>query len=569
MASKTARKRKTSVPTDFDEDAVEQRKRDKKRVQNRLSQQCYREKQASYIKQLERFVENVQAAGSGSADIPSQLQEMQRKQLRLMKENQELREAILRMRKKLLSLSTAASTSADDVIFERILNAPADDDNAKTDETLAQEAPILANEAQNPFPSHFACSAAPPLADLPPTTTPDSLGGPLSTDPSNQISNSIPMSNPDHASNLNHMSGFSHMSNPDHTSNPNHMSSLNHTSNSISMPNPNHTPNQITMPTGPIPIIPQRPPAIDDRNKHHLTGDIALRFNTILATPPIPPIPNSIPLSTPYYPSRESFRLDPADYSDLVMEETERSVRDSMAKMRFGFFRDAWSQWTVARQFTPQQIDEIDHMTLTDLCRIAFRIVLKASALEKYVYAGGTLPTIAKVLRWRITPTIENRAAIAEPFRPTPLQQLVRDRHPSIDFIHWGELRDQLIIYMGAYNMQTLIMDTLQFLVREVPQLNIAIPVLEFYNALAASTDPAELMSPETNIIQYDPLISYNPNPPSTMKLVRKYGLDRILERKLMPAFAKKYPFLDISSSQSLPPSRLPQVASPFPRDPD
>jgi hypothetical protein len=112
MASKAPRKRKTTVPPDFEEDAVEQRKRDKKRVQNRLSQQCYREKQASYIKQLERFVENVQSAGSGSADTPSQLQEMQKKQLRLMKENQELREAILRMRKKLLSLSTAASTSA-------------------------------------------------------------------------------------------------------------------------------------------------------------------------------------------------------------------------------------------------------------------------------------------------------------------------------------------------------------------------------------------------------------------------------------------------------------------------
>jgi hypothetical protein len=112
MASKAPRKRKTSVPIDADDDGAEQRKLDKKRVQNRLSQQCYREKQVSYIKQLERFVENVQSAGSGSADTPSQLQEMQEKQLRLMKENQELREAILRMRKKLLSLSTAACTSA-------------------------------------------------------------------------------------------------------------------------------------------------------------------------------------------------------------------------------------------------------------------------------------------------------------------------------------------------------------------------------------------------------------------------------------------------------------------------
>jgi hypothetical protein len=220
------------------------------------------------------------------------------------------------------------------------------------------------NEAQNPFPLHLASVAAPPSTDLPPTTTPDSLGDRLSIDPSNHISSLIPMSNPDRTSNSNHIS------------------------NSISMPNANHMPNPVPVPTGPIAVVPQLPPAIKDHSKQQLTGNIALRLNTTLASPPIPPIPNSATLSTPYYPSRESFRLDTADYSDLVMEETERSIRDAMAKMRFCFFRDAWSQWTVARQFTPQQIDEIDHMTLTDLCRIALRIVLKASALERYVYAG-------------------------------------------------------------------------------------------------------------------------------------------------------------------------------------
>ncbi|KAH0541235.1 hypothetical protein FGG08_004291 [Glutinoglossum americanum] len=510
------RKRKTSVPADVDDDAAEQRKRDKKRVQNRLSQQCYREKQASYIKQLERFVENVQAAGSGQADIPSQLQEMQKKQLRLMKENQELREAILRMRKKLLSLSTAASTSADDVIFERILNAPTDDDQqAKPEEDASQETPAI-TDVQNPFTINFAAGAIPPLLDAPPVATPDSMTDPLSMDNFNTI--------------LNHI--------PDHI--PNHIP--NHISNHIL----NHIPNHISMPSSnSLAIVPPATAALSDHNKQ-LTGDMPLRFNASLAGPSIPAI---APITTPYYPSRDSIKIDPADYSDIVMEGTEKSVREAMEKMRFGYFRDSYSQWAMARQFTPQQIEEIDHMTLSDLCRIAFRIVFKATALEKYVYAGGTVPVVEKVLRWRISPSAENRAAINEPFRPTPLQQLVRDRHPSIDFIHWGELRDQLIIYIGAYDMQTLIMDSLLYLVREVPQLHIAIPVLEFYNALAAASEPPDFAS-EPIAAQYDPLIPYNPNSPATLSLVKKFGLDRVLERKLTPVFAKKYPFLDISSSE-------------------
>jgi hypothetical protein len=163
---------------------------------------------------------------------------------------------------------------------------------------------------------------------------------------------------------------------------------------------------------------------------------------------------------------------------------------------------------------------------------------------------------IEKILRWRIVPSPENRDAIDEPFRPTPLQQLVRDRHPTIDFIHWSELRDQLIIYMGAYNMQTLIIDTLQFLVRDVPELNISIPVMEFYNALAASSNSSDYTPSEGIISNYHPLISYNPNSQAALRLVRRFGLDRVLERKLMPAFAKKYPFLDISNSQfPFPPS--------------
>ena len=92
--------------------AQQQRRREKKRVQNRLSQQSCREKQASYVRQLERFVENIQAAPGVGVDSPSYVQQLQARLWSCMKENQELREGMLQMRKKMLSLSVAASSGA-------------------------------------------------------------------------------------------------------------------------------------------------------------------------------------------------------------------------------------------------------------------------------------------------------------------------------------------------------------------------------------------------------------------------------------------------------------------------
>jgi hypothetical protein len=91
---------------------AEQRRREKKRVQNRLSQRHCRERQVSYVQQLERFVEDIQASASGSGDAQMQLRQLQAKHLDLLKENRDLREGLLRMRKKLLSLSTSVTACA-------------------------------------------------------------------------------------------------------------------------------------------------------------------------------------------------------------------------------------------------------------------------------------------------------------------------------------------------------------------------------------------------------------------------------------------------------------------------
>jgi hypothetical protein len=78
---------------------------DRKRLQNRISQQCFREKQATYIKHLEQFVNNVEESDGFEFSDAS-------KNLQLIRENHLLRESLLDMRKKLLSFSAQATSMA-------------------------------------------------------------------------------------------------------------------------------------------------------------------------------------------------------------------------------------------------------------------------------------------------------------------------------------------------------------------------------------------------------------------------------------------------------------------------
>ncbi|KAI9854669.1 MAG: hypothetical protein M1813_000916 [Trichoglossum hirsutum] len=241
------------------------------------------------------------------------------------------------------------------------------------------------------------------------------------------------------------------------------------------------------------------------------------------------------------------------DYHDAVVDAIERRARDAYNSMRFSQFKDVWKTVGLPpRKFSAQQVEEIDHMTLSDVCKTALRLMLKCSSLEKYAYALGTTPITEKILRWRLHPTPFNRAAIPEPFHPTPLQHLVHDRPASIDFIHWRELRDQLILYKGNYDMRTLLKDSLDGLVREAPPTGIALPIMEYYTKLAELGGDVVGLDADPDYsfaaLEYDPNKPYQPCTDTTVEGARRYGLHRLHERKLSEAFAKKYPFLDVTT---------------------
>lgn len=95
------------------EDPVAESKRAKKRIQNRNAQRSYREKQAAYIRALEKMVHEV---GRGGEGLGSGVEEA-KSQAIWMDEIRELQEALLRMRRKFQSLSLAAASNAGRVFY--------------------------------------------------------------------------------------------------------------------------------------------------------------------------------------------------------------------------------------------------------------------------------------------------------------------------------------------------------------------------------------------------------------------------------------------------------------------
>jgi flagellar hook-basal body complex protein FliE len=89
------------------DEAAERRRREKKRIQNRNSQKLSREKQASYTRALEHIVNSIDKWDPQSSESP-----MVKTMMQLRDENSQLRDLVLKMRKRFLSLSTMAATDA-------------------------------------------------------------------------------------------------------------------------------------------------------------------------------------------------------------------------------------------------------------------------------------------------------------------------------------------------------------------------------------------------------------------------------------------------------------------------
>lgn len=88
----------------------------RRKVQNRISQQCVREKAQAHARQIESLATIMKTTSgndpSAPTDMSAEYRALVSKHLALLEMNKELNDALLRMRKKLLSLSTASAAAA-------------------------------------------------------------------------------------------------------------------------------------------------------------------------------------------------------------------------------------------------------------------------------------------------------------------------------------------------------------------------------------------------------------------------------------------------------------------------
>jgi hypothetical protein len=102
----------TPAKTSNREKEKDQDRINRKRTQNRISQQCLREKQLAHAQRLEALAEVIKTSTETDVTSAAAQNSLLNSQLALIEENRDLRDALLRMRKKMLSLSSAVAAAA-------------------------------------------------------------------------------------------------------------------------------------------------------------------------------------------------------------------------------------------------------------------------------------------------------------------------------------------------------------------------------------------------------------------------------------------------------------------------
>ncbi|KAH8588871.1 hypothetical protein B0O99DRAFT_638169 [Bisporella sp. PMI_857] len=95
----------------------------RKRIQNRISQRCLRERQQAHSRQAETYIDLMSSIAREGDDDESRNQPMFNAHMNLLDENRRLYDALFRMKKKLLSLSNMAAMAAADPIFNQLSSA--------------------------------------------------------------------------------------------------------------------------------------------------------------------------------------------------------------------------------------------------------------------------------------------------------------------------------------------------------------------------------------------------------------------------------------------------------------
>ncbi|KAF3011723.1 hypothetical protein E8E14_010072 [Neopestalotiopsis sp. 37M] len=114
---------------------------------------------------------------------------------------------------------------------------------------------------------------------------------------------------------------------------------------------------------------------------------------------------------------------------------------------------------------------------VNEIASTAVEVIGSLAGLNTYIYGVRFASFMEQVLRWRLTNNAEVRMAIAEPFRPTTLQDKTRTHPIVIDFINWPSIRDQMILLSHKIDLDGMCRDLVLNTVVDIPHRRIAVRV--------------------------------------------------------------------------------------------
>ncbi|KAJ5745462.1 hypothetical protein N7520_010644 [Penicillium odoratum] len=487
---------------------------DKKRIQNRTSQQCLRERKQAHTRHLESLAELMVVSQNDGDDPQKQNQALVACNLKLIEQNRQLQDALFRMKKKLLGVSNiaiaAASMSpahANDEIFDSLVgnegNKPKDRSDSFNDEDVNDEPNI--NKGQGP-------------------------------------------------------------------------ATYNHTS---------------------IRVSGSLAPSGEPTTLHHDASQRTELLETCEELSYSQSSPQCSPFDPPSFAMSNSL-MQPFTFPSPLKKAGFKCVPTTMVGQLMKVCKGYLQQSSDASSEIPKwnEVGTFNHesprIPLVDRLReVVVHILASWAGLESYLYGIGVFQHMERVVQWRLTRSLEDRLAIPEPFRPTPLQ-LNSDYPVCIDFLNWPTIRDQLILRKDDGDLGVFMRDIVMNTVIEFPTLNASVNIHDlFYNKISpGGLIPDFVCSPKiSGNDDYDNLSECPAATDSEFaeKLIRRdlhqrlvhglcpltedvwqsilcgvylpaqpvfarpplnllagcYGIDQVTKWKLSPAFARKYPSID------------------------
>ncbi|KAK7204238.1 hypothetical protein BZA70DRAFT_268638 [Myxozyma melibiosi] len=461
----------------------------RKRAQNRISQQCFRERQLAHRRQLQSFIDAMKGTPADGVS-PSLLTSY----VDLVEENQKLRDSLLRTRKKLLSLANSASALAEDEIFQLIL-APRGAQEKRSTQVQQQAHQIpstassidgislddtdltdLSKSQQNSerFLDHQNSEIL--LSDIASAVKATGFASANGAAMHSSIDSGPQSATPINDGLLSIMDGHS-LELPSFDSHGLHI-----------FQSPNDDVTRYTA-SGGFRAAGSSPIDVEMFN---------LRFLSPPTDPCMPDLTHNGQL-----PAECAINVSSADIlvqnhsisSEMFAASVEEAGVIYLASL-CGFRLNEPRSEHVKQISDPiealkaEYLSVVDTQAVHDVAKIAINLITSYGGLRSYVYGVGGNEIMESIMRWRLCPSLAFRRAIPEPFCPTAVQFLSPRHSLLIDFIDWGTIRDQLILRAGTYDLDTTLRELFLNTVVEIDSLKVAINILDLFKTKIYPNDP-------------------------------------------------------------------------------